>query len=319
MNNQMEYIRMGLLLYLLSFSLQSHALKPLSMNSWTYPYPTHKVALNDSLSINYVDEGKGAHTLLFIHGLGSNLKAWQKNIAILKDSYRCIAIDLPNYGQSSTGQYSFEMSFFAETIYQFIQKLDLQQVVLVGHSMGGQAALHVAIQHPTLLSHLILLAPAGFETFTPQQVSWFEQVYTADFVKSASVNQIIKNFQLNFYDMPEDAQFMISDRLKMRADTAAYDRYCQMIPQCVLGMLKEPVFAQLPQIKTPTLVFFGEEDRLIPNPLLHANLKTADVAQQGVEKLPNAQLVMVPKAGHFVQWEGAARIHPAIHAFLGKK
>lgn len=315
----MASLRIGLLLSLLYFSLQIHAEKIPSMHTWTYPFPTHKVALNDSLTINYVDEGKGAQTLLFVHGLGSNLKAWQKNIVTLKDNYRCIAVDLPNYGQSSSGQYPFNMRFFAQTIYQFVQKLELRQVVLVGHSMGGQAALHLALQHPEILSHLILLAPAGFETFSPQQVTWFEQVYTADVVKSANEAQIVKNFELNFYDMPADARFMISDRLEMRADSATYDSYCQMIPKCVLGMLQEPVFDQLAKIETPTLVFFGEEDRLIPNPLLNAHLKTVDVAQLGVEKLPQAQLVMVPEAGHFVQWEGAAIVHPALHAFLGKK
>lgn len=305
-------------IYFLLFIFFAHATKLPAMNTWTYPYPTHKIILNDSLTINYVDEGKGSHTLLFIHGLGSNLKAWQKNIEGLKGRYRCIAMDLPNYGQSSTGQYPFSMSFFAETIHLFIQKLKLKKVVLVGHSMGGQAAIHFALQYPSSLSHLVLLAPAGFERFTPQQVSWFEQVYTAAFVKSATENQIIKNFQLNFYDMPEDAQFMISDRLQMRADSLAYDQYCSMIPQCVLGMLKEPVFDRLKEVKSPTLVFFGEADRLIPNPLLNAKLTTTDVAQKGVDQLPNAKLVMVPKAGHFVQWEGANSVHSTIHSFLEK-
>lgn len=306
-------------IYFLLFIFSTHATKLSAMNTWSYPYPTHKTTLNDSLTINYIDEGEGAHTLLFIHGLGSNLKAWQKNIDGLKDRYRCIALDLPNYGQSSTGQYPFSMSFFAETIHLFIQKLKLQEVVLVGHSMGGQSAIHYALKYPSSLSHLILLAPAGFETFTSQQVHWFEQVYTATFVKSATENQIIKNFQLNFYDMPEDAQFMISDRLEMRADTATYDQYCSMIPQCVLGMLKEPVFDQLKEVKLSTLVVFGEEDRLIPNPLLNAKLTTADVAQKGVEQLPNAKLVMVPKAGHFVQWEGANAVQAAIHSLLQKE
>jgi len=288
------------------------------MHTWSYPYPTHKVILSDSLTINYIDEGEGSHTLLFIHGLGSNLKAWQKNIDKLRDRYRCIALDLPNYGQSSTGQFSFSMSFFAETIHLFIQKLKLQEVVLVGHSMGGQSAMHFALQYPSSLSHLVLLAPAGFETFTPQQIHWFEQVYTATFVQSTTENQIIKNFQLNFYDMPEDAQFMISDRLELRADRDAYDQYCSMIPKCVLGMLKAPVFDQLKEINVPSLVFFGEEDRLIPNPLLNAKLTTTDVAQKGTAQLPNAELVMVPKAGHFVQWEGANAVHAAIHSFLEK-
>lgn len=289
------------------------------MHSWSYPFPTHKIELNDSLTINYVDEGKGPHTLVFVHGLGSNLKAWQKNIAALSKSYRCIALDLPNYGQSSQGNYPFGMSYFAEVLKSFIDKVEVEKVVLVGHSMGGQTAIHFALNHPEMLSHLILMAPAGFETFKPAQVQWFEQVYTKSFVQAATEEQIRKNFQLNFFNMPADAQFMISDRLEMRADSTAYDSYCSMIPKCVIGMLKETVFERLPEIKTPSLVFFGEEDHLIPNPLLNPQLKTKDVAESGVAKLPHAKLVMIPKAGHFVQWEGAESIHQTLSNFLEKK
>ncbi len=310
---------MGLSLSLGLFPTNSHAEKLPLMLSWSYPFPTHKIALNDSLQINYVDEGQGPHTLIFVHGLGSNLKAWQKNIAELRKSYRCIALDLPNYGQSSQGDYPFGMSYFAEVIKSFIDKLNLEKVVLVGHSMGGQTAIHFALKHPERLSHLILMAPAGFETFTPQQVQWFEQVYTKAFVQSATEEQIRKNFQLNFYAMPADAQFMISDRLEMRADQAAYESYCIMIPKCVIGMLKEPVFSTLAKIKTPSLVFFGEEDQLIPNSFLNGHLKTLNVAQSGVEQMPAAELVMVPEAGHFVQWEGTALIHEKVRDFLDKE
>jgi len=286
-----------------------------SMEAIPYPYPVEKVALNDSLEIAYADEGQGDQTLLFIHGLGSYLKAWQRNIDSLRSNYRCIAIDLPGYGKSSKAQYDFSMDFFAEAIAGLVHELEPQNLTLVGHSMGGQIALTYALKYPESLEQLILFAPAGLETFTPQQQQWLESVYTPAFVKNTPDTQIVKNFELNFFDMPDNARFMIEDRLAMRS-TKEYDYYCAMIPRCMQAMLRGPVYQELPEIKTPTLLLFGEEDDLIPNKYLHPELTTEKVAQIGMDQLPNCQMQWLPKAGHFAQWEAAALANQAIRNFL---
>lgn len=285
------------------------------MQDWAYPYEVHKIALSDSLEIAYIDEEEGEEVLLFIHGLGSYLKAWQKNIDSLKMDYRCIALDLPGYGKSSKGNYPFDMTFFAETIRAFIEALNLKKVTLVGHSMGGQIAMHTVLKHNPHIEKLILIAPAGFELFTNKEKQWFQNVYTAAVIKATSEEQIRKNFKINFYNMPEDAQFMIEDRLFMR-QTVEYDPYCAMIPKCVLGMLEEPIFDRLSEITLPTLVLFGENDLLIPNKLLHPNLNTLEVAKSASAHLSKGTLKMIPSAGHFVQWEQAELVNEAILKFL---
>lgn len=286
-----------------------------SMQDWEYPYEVQKISISDSIEIAYISEGKGKCNLLFIHGLGSNLKGWQKNIEFLKKDYRCIALDLPGYGKSSKGIYPSNMTFFAETIRIFIDKMKLKNVVLIGHSMGGQAAIHTVLNNSKQIEKLVLIAPAGFETFTEQERMWFQNIYTPAVVKATPEEQIVKNFQLNFHAMPDDAQFMIDDRLWMR-QTVEYDYYCNMIPKCVMGMLREPVFERLQEIKLPTLVVFGENDLLIPNKFLHADLTTSTVAKSGQESISNSVLKMIPSAGHFVQWEQAERVNDEITAFI---
>ncbi|MEL7220882.1 MAG: alpha/beta hydrolase [Bacteroidota bacterium] len=292
--------------------------KQTAMDSWSYPYPIQYLELADDLRVAYVEEGKGETTLLFIHGLGSNLKAWQKNIATLSDDYRCIALDLPGYGKSSKGDYSFSMQFFAETINAFVQKKRLKNVVLVGHSMGGQIAVHALLQNPTIAQQLVLVASAGFEQFTEQERNWFASVYTPAVVKMTSEEQIVKNFELNFVELPEDARFMIDDRLEMKA-SEAYDYYCNMIPQCVNAMLTEPIFDRLSTITLPTLVLYGEQDALIPNTFLHPTLDIAQVAKAGSGQLADSKLILVPAAGHFVNWEQAAAVNEAIYTFLDEQ
>lgn len=310
----MKFITMFLLLFLACCYL-GQAQNIRSMQDRPYPYEVKYADLDDSLQIAYVDEGAGPATLLFIHGLGSNLKAWTKNIDSLSAQYRCIAIDLPGYGRSSLREYPYDMLFFAHTVRRFMDTLQLERVNLVGHSMGGQVATHVVLADERSIVGLILIAPAGFETFTEQESQWLQSVYTAELIKATPEEQIVKNFEINFYDMPDDARFMIEDRLQMR-QTAAYDQYCNMIPQCVKGMLEQAVFDRLPEIELPTLVVFGEDDRLIPNRLLHPALTTATVAKSGAERLGQHTLKMIPEAGHFVQWEQHKLVNNAILSFL---
>ncbi len=309
---------LSILLFLgLSFHVFCQSEKQKSMQDWVYPYEVHRAQVNDRLEIAYVDEGQGETTLLFVHGLGSYLKAWTKNIDLLRADYRCIALDLPGYGKSGKGDYAYSMTFFADAIQDFIRKMELKNVILVGHSMGGQISMHLALRDISELQKLILIAPAGFETFTEGERQWFKNIYNAAFIKATPVDQIRRNFEVNFHAMPEDAAFMIEDRLYMR-ETIEYDAYCEMIPQCVQGMLQEPVFEQLTGIKLPTLILYGANDLLIPNKLLHPAQTTAQVAESGHERIPNSALQLLDACGHFVQWECAARVNEAIRTFAGK-
>lgn len=306
----MKYL---LIFGLLGITATTHAQSD-TMN-WIYPYDVQTVELPDAKRIAYIDEGEGTSTLLFIHGLGSYLRAWQKNIDALQANYRCIALDLPGYGKSAAAVGPQTMPFFAETVLQLIEALDLQQVTLVGHSMGGQIAMHTVLTDSSAIDRLVLMAPAGFETFSESDRAFFNTYVTPEIIKASTEEQIRNNFNINFYDMPEDAQFMVADRLKMRA-TDAYEAYCNMIPKCVQGMLEAPVADRLGDISLPTLVFFGEADRLIPNTFLHSDLSVEKVAQSGATAIPNSRLVMVPKAGHFVQWEGEALVNKTIIDFV---
>lgn len=289
-----------------------------TMKPWTYPFEVKYVTINDTTKIAYVDEGKGKQTFLFIHGLGSNLQAWKKNIAVLQNDFRCIAIDLPGYGKSSQRGYPFTMSFFADKVHAVVESLELENVVLVGHSMGGQIAAHLAARTPAYLDRLVLMAPAGFEIFTPEQQLFFTTFVTPAILKSTGEEQIRKNFELNFYSFPADAEFMITDRLALRA-TPQYDHYCAMIPQCVQGMLNEPILDLLPKISTPVLVLFGKNDQLIPNTYLHPELTPELVAREGVKAIPNAQLVLLDEAGHFVQWDQSGLVNDQLNGFAVKK
>ncbi|MBL6446655.1 alpha/beta hydrolase [Fulvivirga sp. 29W222] len=279
-----------------------------------YKYKTHYLEI-DSLKIAYIDEGAGDETILFIHGLATYLPSWDKLIEQLKTQYRCIAVDLPGYGRSSKGDYPSTMSFYTSVLQKFSTSLKLDSPVLCGHSMGGQVAITYALKHPEFGSKLILIAPAGIETFDEQNQQWFGNFFTAQAVASAREQQVRYNYDLNFYQTPADVEFMINDRLRM-AEAADFMVYCNAVAGGVQGMLNEPVFDQLGKISQQTLIVYGENDNLIPNQILHKNLTTKEIADTAAENIPGSQLVMIPECGHMVPFEKPINLSNIIDQFL---
>lgn len=271
------------------------------MSDLKYKYPTKNIQINNDINLAYTEQGNGTETLILIHGLGSYSPAWNQNIDQLSKNYKVIAVDLPGYGKSSKIPHSGKMTFYADVIEQLIKKLHLTNVNLVGHSMGGQIAMTLALENPKLIKRLILVDPAGFEDFTPGQRNWFKDVMTPNLVRLTPIDAIETNLASNFYNMPKAAQFMIDDRIAMRS-AEDFDAYCLAVTRSVAGMVDEPIVNKLKNISMPTLIFFGEQDMLIPNRYLNPGF-TKDVAEKGAAKIKNSKLIIVPKTGHFMMFE----------------
>jgi pimeloyl-ACP methyl ester carboxylesterase len=300
---------------LLSACARPFSYMPLkAMEELDYPYPVNKIQLDEGYQLAYMEQGPAdAPVLLFIHGLGSYSPAWKKQLAELSKNYRCIAIDLPGYGKSTKGEYEGGMAFNAKLVLLMADKLGLKQFTLIGHSMGGQIAITAALLAPERISRLILASPAGFETFDVGEKAWFRDVVTARGTKLTPAKAIVQNYHSNFYNFPDDADFMIRDRLAMRT-AVDFDWYCYIIPKGVQGMVNEPIYNRLPELKMPVLVIFGANDQLIPNRYLNGGT-TASIAA-AAKHIPNHTLVLLPKVGHFVQFEGAEAFNAAVLNFL---
>lgn len=289
-----------------------------SFDELEYPFAVHKAQLAADLTVAYVDEGNknlpAEKTIILIHGLGSYLKAWNRNIPELAKDYRVIAIDLPGYGKSGKAPHPGTMTWYASVVVKLMDHLNLEKAWIGGHSMGGQIAMVMSLYHPEHVQGLILAAPAGFEAFTKGQKQWFRNVMTLDGVKKTPVDDIQNNLYYNFYQMPSEAEFMITDRIMMR-HASDFDAYCYAVVQSVNGMVDEPVLPFLDKINKPTLIIFGENDNLIPNRFLNPG-RTRDVAENGHKRIKNSQLVMIPQTGHFVQFEGHETFNKAVKEFI---
>jgi pimeloyl-ACP methyl ester carboxylesterase len=282
-----------------------------------YAFAVKETEYPKGYKMAYTDEGSGDTAIVFIHGLGGYLKHWEAVADSLKGSARCIAVDLPGYGKSSRAEFAAEdfMDFYADAVLHLIGELQLKTVVLAGHSMGGQIAMITALKAPEKIAALVLAAPAGFETFSSTEGYAMKSFATADFFAKQGEEEIRKSFEANFFQMPPQAEQLIQERLAMR-NSYGFEAYCQTVANGVKGMLDHPVREQLPNIRQKTLVLFGANDLLIPNRLMHKDLTTQQVAEEGTKALPNARMVMIPEAGHLLTFEKPQAVAAEIRQFL---
>ena len=280
-----------------------------------YNLPVKTIRLSSG-KLAYVEKGKG-QTLLFIHGLGGNISHWLKEVNGLSSTYRCIAIDLPGYGWSDKQVDTKgidQLQFYADAVSEFLYKKKIRNVVLAGHSMGGQVAIITSLQNKKI-KKLVLVAPAGFETFTDKE----SQLLIASTPPSVYEKQdeavIRNNFKINFFQQPADAEQLIMERLKFKTCND-FKLYSETVSNGIKGMLAHPVKDSLQNLSMPVLVIFGANDGLIPNKYLHPLMNTVDLAKQSAALIRKSSTEIIQNAGHMVQFEKSNEMISILKNFI---
>lgn len=276
--------------------------------------PYQFISLRQCNRVAYLDVGKGNNTLLFIHGLATYGGTWVRNIEYLQIHARCIAIDLPGNGYSDKDNDSYSIPYFTDIACEFINTLKLKNVIIVGHSMGGQVALNFAIKYPDMLAKLVLCAPAGFEYFNNFEQSLYLSGISLLNGWGDDTQHLTQMIYNSFFDNPHQIDFILRE-LVCILEEYPQALYRNMLQQCIKSMLIDQVYHQLNNIHTQSLVIFGTMDALIPNKLIHPT-STRQLALEGVKMMKNAQLLMISGAGHFVHFEKDIEVNEAIVNFI---
>lgn len=274
-----------------------------------YGFTTRSV-LNDP-AVSYIDTGKGENIIVLIHGLGSNAGFWRYNIPELSKSNRVIAIDLPGYGKSSKDDYKYDISFFSEILKKVFDSLKIKDFYLTGHSMGGQVCIAFALKHPEYVKKIILISPAGVESFNEIQSNLLKNVFTPETIKLSNRETIIKNIKSNFFAWDEKYNWLIEERFKITSAND-FDLYAKAAAKSVAGMLDEPTASFLKNISVPVLIIYGERDNLIPNKYFHPGVTTDSLFKTGAAQIRNCVLTSVKDAGHLVYIEKSTVVNKII-------
>jgi pimeloyl-ACP methyl ester carboxylesterase len=144
------------------------------------------VASTDGVSIHYQAQGEGTPALVFVHGWCCDLTYWEKQWIPFSEKYTVVSIDLAGHGQSGLNRESWTIPAFGEDVVAVVNRLNLDRVVLVGHSMGGSVILEAARHLPGRIIGLIGVDTLQDfeEVYTKEQLDEFAAPIRSDFVKA---------------------------------------------------------------------------------------------------------------------------------------
>ena len=293
--------------------------KPWPAQFVTLPHVQQQYDLRAEPRVCYVElNPEGKRTVIFVHGLGSYLKFWQKQLDVFAaQGYRVLALDMIGYGKSDKpASFPYTMEAMADVVRIFAQKMGAERPILIGHSMGGQTALSYAIRYPNALGGLVLTSPAGFEYFSPRDKAWFKRVFTVGLIRSTSEAGLWGTIRYNnFYRWRSNLEWLIEERLRT-SKNPEFGQYAYANVRSVHGLADNDfVRGSLQHVKAPTLIIHGDRDRLIPNPYLHGG-DTRDIMEYGHAKISGSKLTTLANCGHTVQMDCWEDYNSAVLAFV---
>ena len=253
---------------------------------------------------HYVEIGQGEPTIL-IHGGGpgaSGLSNYRKNVEALSAMRRVIVMDLPGYGQTENklkdGPIFPAMGEFTRL---FMDAIGVQKASFIGNSLGGATSLMVALRAPERVNKLVLMGTGGgLGIFSPTPTEGIRRMatfYSGDGPSLAKLKGVI---ELLVFDPSAMTEELLSERLKAATQAGA------------INIFVRPPFElwreNLSGLEHKTLLIWGREDRVVPLDSSFLFLKT----------MPNAQLHVFPKCGHWAQWEKADQFNALVADFLDR-
>lgn len=260
----------------------------------------------DGIEICYEIRGKGDN-LVLLHGTGIGRQAWDGVIAAVSKHYTAIAPDLPGFGCSDMPDIPYSVPFYAECLNKWMHQLELEKCAVAGVSMGGAVAATLAASHPDKAGKLILVAPAGL---TPPQGEFVKPSRFMDanfWLLSHNKDMFTRSLEDLFYDknkIPEGLADGMWSRMKNPDYRRALLRNAQYLAKADTAFP-----GLLSAIKAPTLVVWGQEDRIIP----------ATDAERFADLIPNADLLILGRCGHAVPLEKGEALADAMLSFLGEE
>lgn len=266
------------------------------------------------------DSPNGKNVILF-HGKNFNGYYWKDVIEFLKnDGYRVIVPDQIGWGKSSRANIHYSFHLLAMNSRKLLDSLNMNKVIVIGHSTGGMLAARFALMYPERSEKLILEDPVGLEdyrTFVPYQT--LEEL---DQKELKATYESYKKYQMTYYPewKPEYEQYVQAQAADLYKDNFPQIAWANALTYQMI--YEQPVCYEFENIKMPALLIIGQADRtILGKDILSDEVKEQhgqypDLGKKTRDKIPDSKLVEMPDVGHIPHVQDLPAFQKAVEDFL---
>ena len=263
------------------------------------------------MQVHYRDQGVQSDSvpLILLHGMSSSLNTWDSVVFYLANHRRVISLDLPGFGLSGPSpENMYNFDYYNKFIDSFTRRLQLTKFTLVGNSMGGSIAWNYALFNPAVVDKLVLIDAVGYPKRGESGSLGFKIASTPvinNILLFATPKALVrKSLETIYFDQSRvtDAQV---DRFHDMAIREGNRAAALLIFKGSFGTSKFK--GKIKEIKTPTLVLWGEKDNLI----------SVENAYQFNQDIKGSKLEVYPNVGHVPMEEIPEQVAKSILDFIG--
>lgn len=281
---------------------------------WTEAGTSQFIVINEGgldLNIHYNDTKVGDEVVVMLHGSGPGASGWanfNRNIQPLTEAgYRVILMDCPGWSKSDSivNDKGSRSHLNARVLKGLIDGLELKKIHLIGNSMGGHSAVAFALEYPESVDKLILMGggTGGGSMFTPMPADGIKRI--GKLYREPTMGNLKAMMDIFVYDGSHLTEELFQNRLD---NILARQDHLDNFVKSVQANAKQfpDVGHLLSEISNETLIFWGRDDRFVP----------MDTGLRLLNGLPNAELHIFNRCGHWVQWEYADKFNRMVLDFL---
>jgi pimeloyl-ACP methyl ester carboxylesterase len=308
------------------------ALKPNAVNleNVEYPFPVSYISLtiqNEDLKMAYMDlpsKKPNGDVIMLLHGKNFCAAYWKKTaLDLSKAGYRVIMPDQIGFGKSSKPEhlnYSFQL--LAQNTKALLDSLNIKDIMVLGHSMGGMLATRFVLMYPDMIKKLILENPIGLEDY---KLTVPYQTIDENYKKELKQNyDRIKDYELtNYYGDHWKPEY--DEWVNLLAGWTLDPDYPRIAWNAALTtdmIITQPVCYEFERITVPTLLIIGQRDRTaLVNAKTPEEIKSKlgnypELGKLTAKKIANSQLVELDNVGHLPHIEAYPKFIAPLLTFL---